>query len=177
VADDVIGGAADLLPYVARIEPAHRELPSVTDATTYFSVRVTDQVDHYCRPRARSVLSRLAGFRRFELFLAVVGAALGAIAAAFPRWGLGPRAAVVTTTAAVATHVAAGRYEFRLVEYLGAAEEISRIRRAAGRGGSAAELGDLVQRSERIISIQNQGWMAKLSTAPEPDGARGNEAR
>jgi SMODS and SLOG-associating 2TM effector domain 1/Protein of unknown function (DUF4231) len=172
VTDEVTGDATDLLPYVARIEPAHRELPPVIDAATYFSVRVDGQIDGYYRPSAEILRSRLAAFRRLELVLAVVGVVLGALAATFPRWGLGPWVAVVTTTTAVmATHVAAGRYEYRLVEYLRTAEELGRIRRAAARAKSAAELGGLVQRSERIISIQNESWMAKLSTTPEPEAA------
>ncbi len=93
---------------------------------------------------------------------------LGALAARFPGWGLGAWIAVVTTViAAVGAHAAAARYDYQLVEYLRTAQELTRLRRATAYATSDAELGDLVVQCERVISIQDEGWMAKLSTAAE----------
>jgi hypothetical protein len=78
-------------------------------------------------------------------------------------------AVVTTISAAVAAHVGAARYEYQLIEYLRTADELSQLRRDAAATTSAAELDQLVVRCERIISIQNEGWMAKLSAMPEQE--------
>jgi conflict system pore-forming effector with SLATT domain len=99
--------------------------------------------------------------------LAVSGVVLGALAASFAPWGLSAWIAVVTTiSGAVAAHVGAARYEYQLIEYLRTADELSRLRRDAAATTSSDELDELILQCERIISIQNEGWMAKLS-APE----------
>jgi hypothetical protein len=168
--DEVMRDAADLLPHTVGITPAQRDLPLVTDVVSYFPVRVESQIDGFYRPRARALQRRLTRFRRLEALLSLAGVVLAALAATFPRAGVGSWVAVVTTvTAAVATHVAAGRYDYQLVEYLRTANELSRIRRDADRSRSADDLDELVQRAERIISIQNEGWMAKLSSSPETE--------
>jgi hypothetical protein len=111
---------------------------------------------------------RAGRFRRIELVLAVAGVALGALAAGLAEVGLGAWIAVVTTvSAAVAAHVGAARYEYQLIEYLRTADELSRLRREAAVTMSPTELDQLVVRCERMISIQNEDWMAKLSIAEE----------
>jgi hypothetical protein len=76
---------------------------------------------------------------------------------------------VTTVGAAITAHAAAARYDYLLVEYLRTAEELERLR---DRRGSASNLTDeaLVKKAENIISVQNQGWMAKLTS---DDGAGG----
>ena len=104
-------------------------------------------------------------FRRVEVGLAAVGVLLGAAAGTWELDAAAVWVPVVTTIgAAIAAHVAAERYSYLLVEYQRTAEELRRI---AERRGAAAGLTDeqLVQRAEEVISIQNQGWMAKLSGA------------
>lgn len=163
--DAVLRDAADLLPHTTGVEPMLRELPDVHDHGSYFDVRAAGQIDGYYRLQARQMQRRLAQFRRLEIVLAAVGVVLGVLAARFPDRGLAAWIAVVTTiTGAVAAHVAAGRYEYQLVEYLRTDDELERLHRAAARATSPAMLDDLVVQSERVISIQNEGWMAKLST-------------
>lgn len=162
--------AADLLRHNIDIEPALRALPDVRDSGSYLRVRVDGQVDGYYRPKAKQLRVRLGRFRRVELVLAMVGVVLGVLAASLPEWGLSAWIAVVTTiSAAVAAHVGAARYEYQLIEYLRTADELSQLRRDAAATTSAAELDQLVVRCERIISIQNEGWMAKLSAMPEQE--------
>ena len=171
--DTVVDNASDLLRHTTGIEPVRRELPGVGDHDSYFQIRVDGQIDGFYRSRARQMQIWLSRFRRAELVLAVAGVVLGAVAARFPGWGLGIWIAVVTTvTAAVAAHIAAARYDYQLVEYLRTAGELARLRRAAGRTTSPAEVDDLVRQCERIISIQNEGWMAKLASDPaaQPTG-------
>ncbi|MGW4292037.1 DUF4231 domain-containing protein [Micromonospora chersina] len=166
--DLVVRDAGDLLPYTAGVEPSNRDLPDVTDVLSYFRLRVAGQIDGFYRPKAAHMQARLGLFRRLELATVLTAVVLGALAARFPSWGLGVWIAVVTTgTSAVAAHVGSARYEYQLIEYLRTAEELTRIRRAAAQTTSRGQLDDLVVQSERVISIQNEGWMAKLSTDPE----------
>ena len=169
-ADRVQQQASDLLRYSVDIQPVPRALPEVHDYASYLRVRVEGQIDGYYRPRARQLQKRLSQFRGVELALAVTGVVLGALAASLTRWGLSAWIAVVTTiSAAVAAHVGATRYEYQLIEYLRTADELSRLRRDATATTSPAELDQHVVRCERIISIQNEGWMAKLSSTPDQE--------
>ncbi|MGH3779110.1 MAG: DUF4231 domain-containing protein [Pseudonocardiaceae bacterium] len=162
--------AVDLLRHTVDIEPVHRTVPDVNDYGSYLRVRVDGQVNGYYRPKARQLRARLRQYRRVELVLAAAGVVLGALAASFAEWGLSAWIAVVTTiSASVAAHVGAARYEYQLIEYLRTADELSRLRRDAAATTSPAELDELVVRCERIISIQNEGWMAKLSSTPEEE--------
>lgn len=171
--DAVSRDASDLLCHTSGIEPARRDLPPVTDHRSYFDVRVGGQADGYYRLRAAQLQMRLSWFRLTEMALAVAGVVLGALAARFPGWGLGVWIAVAATvTAAVAAHVAAARYDYQLVEYLRTADELARLWRAAARTTSFSELDDLVVRCEWVISVQNEGWMAKLATEPKAEPAR-----
>jgi hypothetical protein len=63
--------------------------------------------------------------------------------------------------------VAATRYEFQLIEFSRTAEELRQIKsRADEPGVDHDELGKLAARAERVISVENQGWMAKLAENP-----------
>jgi SMODS and SLOG-associating 2TM effector domain 1/Protein of unknown function (DUF4231) len=162
--------AADLLQHSVDVEPVQRALPNVHDYASYLQVRIDGQIDGYYRPKARQLRVRLDWFRRVELILAVAAAVLGALAASLAQWNLGAWIAVVTTvSAAVTTHVGAARYEYQLIEYLRTADELSRLRRDAAATTSPADLDQLMVQCERIISIQNEGWMAKLSSTPEQE--------
>lgn len=162
--------ACDLLRHSMDIQPVQRALPEVHDYVSYLRVRVDGQINGYYHPRARQLQKRLSQFRWVELALAVTGVMLGALAASFTEWGLSGWIAVVTTiSAAVAAHVGATRYEYQLIEYLRTADELSRLRREAATTTSPAELDQHVVRCERIISIQNEGWMAKLATTSDQE--------
>jgi hypothetical protein len=168
--DRVCEQAGDLLRYRAGVEPVHRDLPDVHDSQSYFTVRADSQADGYYRTKARQLQARLRQFRRLEVVLSVVAVFLGALATRFSSWGFGPWIAVVTTvTAAVAAHVGGARYEYQLIEYLRTADELDRLRRDASRATSPAALDKLVVQCERVISIQNEGWMAKLSASPDKE--------
>lgn len=168
--DRVRQQAADLLRHSVDIQPVKRGLPEVDDYASYLRVRVDGQVEGYYRPKARQLQMRLTQFRRVEVVLAVAGVVLGALAASLAEVGLSAWIAVVTTiSASVAAHVGATRYEYQLIEYLRTADELTRLRRDAAATTSPAELDQLVVQCERIISIQNEGWMAKLSSIPEEE--------
>jgi hypothetical protein len=163
----VRGDGSDLLRYQARVVPEQRALPAVHDIASYFAVRVTGQIDTYYRRRAAELQARLRWFRAAEVALALLAAALGAVTAAVGRSSFAPWIAVVTTvTTALAVHVAATRYEYQLIEFLRTADRLDQLRSTAASGASADELDALAVSAESVISIENQGWMARLAEDP-----------
>ncbi|MGO9972567.1 MAG: DUF4231 domain-containing protein [Solirubrobacteraceae bacterium] len=171
--DAIVAGAADLVRYRDRVTPVQRPLPTVNDVESYIRERIQRQIEGYYRPRALELDSRITLFRRLEIGLGLLGALLAASAAATGTNSLGIWVPVVTTVlTAVTAHAAAERWEYQLVEYLRTAAELERLR---DRRGSAAQLSDkeLVQKAEQVISIQNEGWMAKLESDDSPAGRGG----
>lgn len=165
--------AADLLPQRHGIEPEHRALPAVTDLRSYFAVRVDGQIERYYQPRADRIRVVLGRFRVVEVALGLLGALLGGIAAvagaALAAW----MAVIAAIGAGLAAHVAAARYEFQLVEFLRTAERLRQLRRAAQHPGCTdTERAALAVRAEDVISVENQGWMAKLAEDPPNHIAR-----
>jgi hypothetical protein len=172
--DRLRGDAADLASAAERCTPVARDLPAVHDLSTYFDVRVGGQYAEYYRPRVREIERRLGWFRAVGFVLGAIGAVLGGaavlLATSFAAW-----IAVVSTVAtAVAVHVSATRYEFQRIEFARTAEELRRIKtRAEQLGVAEQELHRLARRAERVISIENQGWMAKLAEDPADQKAPG----
>jgi hypothetical protein len=159
--------AADLAPRKAGVEPVRRELPPVTDAATYLDERVGGQISDYYRPRAADLQRKLARIRAAQLGLSVVAVLAAAVAAFTESDAVAVWVPVLTTVAgAVATHAAAERYEYLLVEYVRTADELERLR---DRRGSAAAMSDeaLIRAAEHVISVQNEGWMAKLTSSAD----------
>jgi hypothetical protein len=155
--------AADLLVDTADVEPVQREAPAVHDFATYVEHRVDPQIRWY-RSRSAGLKRRLARARFVELGLGVLGVLLAAVAAAGELDALAAWIAVVTTlTAALSSHVAASRWEYQLVEYLRTAAELSRLRDEWSVAGALDEAAEdrFVERCEHVVSIQNDGWMAK----------------
>lgn len=158
--------AGDLLKHVAAIEPVARELPPVHDVESYAKVRVLGQLEEYYRPKARTMAGRVSWGRRVEVGLGALAAALGAVVAVFPAAAVSAWIGVVTTVAtAITAHVAAGRYEHQQIEFTRTADELERL--LARRPGHLDD-DAFVQACERVISIENEGWMAKLGMDDEP---------
>lgn len=165
---------ADLQSACEGIEPVARALPPVRDLASFFKVRVGGQYDGYYRPRVKMIDKRLKRFRFVGFVLGAVGAALGAAAAVFGASFASWIAVVATAGTAVAAHVAATRYEFQRIEFARTAEELRQIKEGADRDGvPERELHRLARRAERVISIENQGWMAKLAEDPADHKAPG----
>lgn len=162
----------DLLPRAAGIEPRSRSLPAVHDVDGYVAIRVTEQLHGYYRTQADRLRDRLRVLRGAELALAVVAVVLSATASSTGAKDAGAWVPVVTTvSAALAAHVAAARYEFLLVEYSRTAAQLERLRdgrRSLADPDQAADADDtFVAECERVISAQNEAWMAKLTSDPE----------
>lgn len=155
--------AADLHQHRAGLNPKVRTLPSVHDVPSYLDERVNGQIEHYYEKRVRRLKATLQRLRWSGTGLAVIGVLLGAAAGTWEIDGLAVWVPVTTTVgAAVVAHAAAERYSYLLIEFSRTADELRRIRE---RRGAAAGLSDerLVQRAEQVISIQNNGWLAKLT--------------
>jgi hypothetical protein len=165
--DKVRADGADLLRYRKGIVAEERPLPAVRDLTSYFAVRVTEQIDGYYRRRARELQRRLRWFRAWGITLGGVGVIVGTVVAAGASTSLAPWIAVITTiSTALAVHVAADRYDFQLIEFLRTAERLDQLQRKAAATADSTELGALAAEAEEVISIENEGWMAKLAEDP-----------
>ena len=146
------------------IVPVQRALPTIDGVDSYLDIRVGGQIDDYYEPQALKQQGKLTFYRSVEAVLAVCGIVLAAVGAGLEHDSLVVWVPVLTTIGATVTaHVAAERFEFLLIEYLRTAAELGRLR---DRSGSAAALSDddLVKRAEHVISVQNEGWMAKLTS-------------
>jgi hypothetical protein len=163
--------ADDLLRHASDIGPSRRPLPAVRDVDSYIVERVTSQIDGYYRPQAREQQRLLDRVRFARLGLGVLGALLAAAAGTWEVDSVAVWVPVVTTvTAAVAAHAAAERYEYLLVEYLRTAAELERLRDRRGRAGGPGDE-EFVRSCEHVISVQNEGWMAKLTSDDDAEPA------
>ena len=169
--------ASDLLVHRGRIQPVQRGLPAVHDGPSFFGVRVNDQINKYYVPKARAIQSRIKAFRLIEIVLGIAGVLLGAVAvivgASFAAW----IAVLATVGTAMSVHVSATRYEFQLIEFTRTAERLKELAsRAREADVSDEELSRLAVKAERVISVENQGWMAKLAEDPPQQAASKTEA-
>jgi hypothetical protein len=162
----------DLLPETDGIEPVPRPLPPVGNVNDYVTIRVGQQIGGYYRTRASRLRIILRRLRGAELMLAVTAVVLAAVAGTIGIKGAGQWVTVVTTiSAALAAHMAAARYEYMLVEYSRTAAQLERLR--DGREplddpDQTARTDDaFVAECERVISDQNEAWMAKLASDPD----------
>ena len=137
-------------------------LPAVHDVDTYMDVRVREsQLEKYYEPKTAKLRQRIWQLKAVQVTLALVAAGLAAVAAISPS--VGAWAAVATTAGgAVTAYIAGQRYEFLWIEYSRTASELRRLldRRTAADGSSLSGP-QLVAACEEVISVQNQGWMAK----------------
>ena len=118
-----------------------------------------------------AAIRELTHGRGAELTLAAAAVVLAATAGSLGVKGAAAWVPVITTvSAALAAHVAAARYEFLLVEYARTAAQLERLRdgrQSLADPGQAAHADDgFVAQCERVISAQNEAWMAKLSSDP-----------
>jgi hypothetical protein len=171
--DRIVAEADDLTSYTVAASPGQRDLPDVRDVPSYLELRVGGQIERYYRPRADHIHRTVRRLGFVQLTLAAAGAVLAAVSGVMPGARLGAWVGVTTTIgAAVAAHVAAERYEYQEVEFTRTAGQLTalRTRYLAGPRDQAAD-DELVAAAERIISTQNEGWMARQTSA-DPDPSR-----
>ena len=159
--------AVDLAPLTTDVKPKPRKLPEVTGVESYLRERIDDQITNYYTPRAAELRKKSDRIRTAQQWLAGVGVLAGVAAAIFETDDVAVWVPVLTTIgAALAAYGAAERYDFQVVEFLRTADQLERLRK---RRGPAATMSDdeLIRAAEQVISVQNEGWMAKLSSEPE----------
>ena len=159
----ISGAVADLRAYRACMPSQPLELPAVRDLESYFTVRVDVQIRDYYDKQAAELNRILGRFRVIGFGSAALGVLLGAAAGTWEIDGMATWVPVVTTiSAAVVAYVAAERYSYLALEYVRTADELRRLRARTGEAATLTD-GQLVRRAESVISMQNEGWMAKLS--------------
>jgi hypothetical protein len=162
--DERMADADDLVGYTTTIEPVDRDLPPVSDPASYLVHRLDAQITGYYRPAARRMAVRAARVRWVTTVLSGTAAALTAVAGVMGGAGLTVWVGVVTTvTTALTGYGAAQRYDYQQLEFARTANQLDRLRTGRLSGHDYTDDDTFVAESERIISISNEGWMAKLA--------------
>lgn len=176
VGDRIVADNAGLTAYTVGVSADERDLPAVRDVAGYLDLRLNGQVDGYYRPNAELIHTRVRRLGFVQLVLTVTGAVLAAVSGFVPAARLGVWVGVIVTVgAAVGTHVAAERYEYEEVECTRTADQLTALRtRFLAGPRSRASDDEFVAAAERVISMQNRGWMARQTAAdPEAEVTRG----
>lgn len=162
--NEVLQRGDDLVIRLRAADHKERPLPAVTDIASYLDLRVVPQISGYYLRQGRQMARRARRVRIAQTVLAVAAVSLG-VTASTGQSGVSPVIGVIgTISGAVIAHSAAARYGFLQLEYYRTAEQLNRIikgYRIPRSGGP--DLDDwLVTECERVISFQNEAWMAEL---------------
>ncbi|KAA0920570.1 DUF4231 domain-containing protein [Streptomyces apricus] len=160
----LLAQVVDLEPETRGLRPADRPLPSVIDTDGYVEHRLRFQLEGYYRPRADEMARRARLIERYGQALAVLSVLLGAAAGAFGAQSTAVWIPVVTAvSASVVSHGASARYARQQIEYSTTAGELERLLRWWQQRAPAtdADADRLAEWTEHVVSVQNEGWMAK----------------
>ena len=166
--EEIAERADDLVPYLNRADGRARPTPAVTDVASYLTLRVESQIHGYYMRHGRRMANRARLVRRAQAGLAIAAVVLGVVASA-GQTAVAPWIGVIgTVSGAVIAHSAAARYSFLELEYYRTAEQLTRlIKRYQRSVDPGPEMEDwFVSECERVISFQNEAWMAELVTTP-----------
>ncbi|MFK4107812.1 DUF4231 domain-containing protein [Streptomyces sp. NPDC002176] len=162
--DAVLAEAADLEAALAGLRPVERPLPPVQDITGYVEARLRPQLEGYYRPKTVEMGERARLVERWGQVLAAVSVVLGAVAGAFAVEEAAAWIPVVAAvSAAVVSHGASARYVAQQMEFGRTAGELERLLRWWREADpvTEADADRLAERAEHVVSVQNEGWMAK----------------
>ncbi|MEH1096847.1 DUF4231 domain-containing protein [Micromonospora sp. CPCC 205739] len=169
-ADTVLDDAGDLVAHTLGVAPVARPLPDVRDVPSYLTSRVRGQVAGYYAPMAER-MARLAARIRWAATAVTVASALLAATVGVLGDGLGLTAwlgVAATATTALVGYGAAQQYEAQQIEFARTADQLTRLCLTRETGHGWTDDDAFVAEAERIISVSNEGWMAKMI---EEDGA------
>jgi hypothetical protein len=180
--DAVLRNAGDLYDRIIKVDATPRSLPAVHDVDSYITARVQGQIRQYYRPKSVAMRRNAQFFRVTEVALAVLAAGLSAAAGLnFTDWAVW-LPVITTISAAIAAEAAFQRYSVLAVEYARTTAELERLlrdRRTMTMHDAKAD-DEFVADAERVISQQNEAWMARglavvenaappaIPTAPQP---------
>jgi hypothetical protein len=164
--DTVQARAKDLLVQQQLAAADGGNLPSVSTFQSYVTDRAQGQA-FWHRAKIEQHMRQARILRAYQLAATAIGAMLAAIAGALPEVDLAAWTAAATTIAAAfATHIAATQHERIAASYAATADQLQRLIdgvdiETAGIDRQAEFAADV----ERVLAIQNQGWVDLLSTA------------
>ncbi|MGW4197750.1 DUF4231 domain-containing protein [Streptomyces sp. NPDC005004] len=146
------------------LEPAVRPLPPVTGIADYAEQRLRRQLEQYYRPKARKMAARARLVERWGQVLAGISVVLGAVAGAFAAEEAAAWIPVVAAvSASVVSYGASARFVSQEIEFSRTARELDGLLRWWNERDPAtdADADRLAERTEHVVSVQNEGWMAK----------------
>ncbi len=174
--EEIVSRVDDLGIEAAGAKPTNEPMPAAPlDVDGYYQERVLDQMNWY-KGRALSYAKRFDIWRRVQNTLTLGAAILGVLASYVEggkSWGMW--VAVLTTVgAAIASHVAAARYEAQAIVYYSTRRRLQDLhaRREAGIEGFVDDAA-FVSACEDALAFENQSWVAEFGK----EGAGGGGAQ
>ena len=143
-----------------------RPLPQVGTFENYWTERAKGQADWH-RQRIAQHMRTARELRFWQLGATAVAAVLAAVAAAVPGARLAAWTAAATTIAAAfATHIAATQHQRIAASYAATADQLQRLADGVDpKTASADQRAQFVADVERVLAVQNDGWVDLLGTA------------
>ncbi|MEE6263345.1 DUF4231 domain-containing protein [Plantactinospora sonchi] len=161
--DALTDDAADLLGHTVGLRSDAGPLPEVTDLPSYRRHRVQRQCEHYYRPAARRMERSATAIRRVTVGLTLASAVLSGVVGVFGNATLAAWVGVLATaTSALVGYGAAQQYEHLQMEYARTADRLERLQHARDTGRAYTDDDSFVAEAERIVSVSNEAWRAKL---------------
>jgi SMODS and SLOG-associating 2TM effector domain 1/Protein of unknown function (DUF4231) len=143
-----------------------RPLPRVGTFENYREERAQGQADWH-RDRIARHMRTARELRFWQLGATAAAAVLAAVAAAVPGAHLAAWTASATTIAAAfATHIAATQHQRIAASYAATADQLQRLVDGVDpKTASADQRAQFVADVERVLAVQNDGWVDLLGTA------------
>jgi conflict system pore-forming effector with SLATT domain/uncharacterized protein DUF4231 len=143
-----------------------RGLPPVRTFEDYRKERAQDQADWH-RGKIAEHMATARKLRLCQLGATAAGAVLAAVAAALPGAHLAAWTAAATTIAAAfATHIAATQHQRIAASYAATADQLQRLVDGVDpKTATADQQAQFVADVERVLAVQNNGWIDLLGTA------------
>ena len=166
--DTVQTRAKDLLVQEELATPGDDKLPPVDTFERYVENRAREQADWH-KKKVDEHRKKARTLRVFQLAATAAGAVLAAIAGALPGAHLAAWTAAATTIAAAfAAHVAATQHQRIAASYAATADQLERLIVGAEAKKASTDLqAQFVADVERVLAVQNNGWVDLLSTSPK----------
>jgi SMODS and SLOG-associating 2TM effector domain 1/Protein of unknown function (DUF4231)/Tetratricopeptide Repeats-Sensor len=164
--DTVQTRAKDLLVEEQLATPGDGKLPPVDTFERYMENRAQEQATWH-RSKVEEHRKKAQVLRFCQLAATAAGAVLAAIAGALPGAHLAAWTAAATTLAAAfATHVAATQHERIAASYAATADQLERLVVGVdAKKASTDRQAQFVVDVERVLAVQNNGWVDLLSTS------------
>jgi hypothetical protein len=143
-----------------------RGLPPVRTFEDYRKERAQAQADWH-RGKIAEHMGTARKLRFWQLGATAAGAVLAAVAAAVPGAHLAAWTAAATTIAAAfATHIAATQHQRIAASYAATADQLQRLVDGVDpKTATADQQAQFVADVERVLAVQNNGWVDLLGTA------------